>query len=132
VLEVIDDYGITQSGRRCNTWAAVPLMARDRWITKRLFRSRRLASVPELARLTFVGLWTLANNWGILPDDTEAISADLYPYDDDVTAEVVDAELAALAAAGLIRRFGVNGHRLIRIPVWCIWRYFGGFRALRS
>jgi hypothetical protein len=82
------------------------------------FRSRDLAKVDPAIRWTFAGLWTLADDQGTALDDPEAISADLYLRDPDITPYVVEDHLAQLAKAGVICRFTLGGHRYLHMPTW--------------
>jgi hypothetical protein len=57
-------------------------MARIRTIKPEFFTSLTIASLPIEARLTFIGLWTHADDEGRCVDDTRLIRAALWPLDD--------------------------------------------------
>lgn len=86
-------------------------MARARSLKPGFFRNEVLADIPPLGRLLFAGLWTMADRAGRLEDRPKRIKADVLPYD----ACDIDSLLAALDAAGFIRRFEAGGDRFIQI-----------------
>ena len=88
-------------------------MARARTIKPAFFDSEQVASCSVLARLTFTGLWCLADRDGKLQDRPRRIRAELYPYEADLD---LDAALDDLSRAGLIVRYEVAGERFMQIP----------------
>jgi len=57
-------------------------VARTRYIKPDFFDSEKVASLSFVARLLFVGLWTLADREGRLELSPRRIKARLFPYDD--------------------------------------------------
>lgn len=88
-------------------------MARARTIKPSFFDSEQVASCSVLARLTFTGLWCLADRDGKLQDRPRRIRAELFPYEADLD---LDAALDDLSRAGLIVRYEVDGERFMQIP----------------
>lgn len=88
-------------------------MARSRTLKPSFFDSEQVASCSVLARLTFTGLWCLADRDGKLQDRPRRIRAELYPYEADLD---LDAALDDLSRAGLIIRYEVAGERFMHIP----------------
>jgi hypothetical protein len=88
-------------------------MARSRLLKASFFTSEQVASCSPLARLTFAGLWCLADRAGKLRDRPRQIRAELFPYQTEPDA---DPWLVELAQAGLIVRYAVAGERYIQIP----------------
>lgn len=86
-------------------------MARMRTIKPGFFKNESLADLPPLTRLLFAGLWTEADREGRLEDRPRRLKVELLPYDDCDT----EAMLTDLASAGFIRRYAVDGVRLIAI-----------------
>jgi len=86
-------------------------MARIRTIKPGFFLDDELAELPYAARLLFAGLWCLADREGRLEDRPKRIKAEVLPYDD----EDVDALLTALAEAGFVQRYEVDGTRYIQV-----------------
>jgi hypothetical protein len=88
-------------------------MARSRWLKASFFTSEQVAGCSPMARLTFAGLWCLADRAGKLRDRPRQIRAELFPYQTEPDA---DQWLEELSRAGLIVRYAVAGERYILIP----------------
>jgi hypothetical protein len=88
-------------------------MARIRQIKPDFFRSEDVAGLDMVARLLFVGLWTLADREGRLLDRPRRIAVELFPY--DRMDEKIDLLLGSLAARGLIVRYTRAGAACIQI-----------------
>ena len=92
-------------------------MARSRNIKPAFFKNPELGAQPFEARLTFIGIWTLADREGRLEDRPARIAAELFPYDRSISAADVDAWLTALADSPekFIVRYTVAGIPFIQI-----------------
>lgn len=86
-------------------------MSRIRSIKPEFFLDDKLAELTLLARLLFIGLWTLADCEGRLEDRPKRIRAQIHPYDDGDT----DALLQSLHDGGFINRYTVDGVRYLEI-----------------
>jgi hypothetical protein len=90
-------------------------MARTRDIKPQFFKNDELAECDPLARLLFIGLWTLADCQGRLECRPLRIKAELFPYDScDITAM-----LGQLQARGFIEIYEANGVKVLEIPKFC-------------
>lgn len=89
-------------------------MARIRTIKPDFFLHEGLAELPPMARLMFIGLWTLADREGRLEDRPRRIAAALFPYE----VVPVEALLASLSRGGFIVRYEAGGQRYLAIPSW--------------
>lgn len=87
---------------------------RARNIKPAFFINPELAELPFEFRLLFIGLWTLADREGRLEDKPKKIRMAVFPGDDVDCA----AGLMALADAGFIHRYTVDGQALIQILTW--------------
>ena len=87
-------------------------MARTRDIKPSFFKNEHLAECDPLARLLFVGLWTIADRDGRIECRPLRIKAELFPYD---SVDIV-ALLEQLRSRGFIRAYDVDGVRYIDIP----------------
>lgn len=92
-------------------------MARIRTIKPGFFTSEDVAQLSIRARLTWIGLWTYADDNGRGKDNTRLIKAALYPLD-DITLRQVDEDMAELDAAGRIVRYEVDGSPYFEIVAW--------------
>ena len=93
-------------------------MPRTRMIKPECFTSETLAKVSRDSRYTFAGLWTLADDFGVLPDMPKTIAGMLFPHDDDVTTPQMNEWLDALAGIGVIGRVVYNSKHYIVLPGW--------------
>ena len=71
-------------------------MPRIRSIKPEFFRSKILAGCSPRARLTYIGLWTLADDEGRYEYEPELLKADLWPWEHDVTPKDADVAVQEL------------------------------------
>lgn len=86
-------------------------MARTRLIKPKFFIDEDIGTLPPLARLLFIGLWTVADREGILEDKPRQIKNAILGYDDCD----VDELLNQLYTAGFIVRYTYNSKCYIKI-----------------
>jgi hypothetical protein len=84
---------------------------RIRTIKPEFFLHDRLADLPPLVRILFIGLWGLADRRGRLEDRPKRIKVAVLPYDDID----VDAALNQLAEGGFIVRYDNSGNKVIQV-----------------
>jgi len=87
---------------------------RTRYLKPGFFENEDLAVLPASTRLLFAGLWLVADKQGRLRDRPARIKGELFPYDNTN----VERGLKQLADAGFIKRYEVDGQRLIWVPAW--------------
>lgn len=87
-------------------------MARARNIKPGFFSNDILGECTPLARLLFVGLWTLADREGRLEDRPKRIKAELLPYDDNADTNAL---LTELAQTQFIIRYQVGEQAIIQV-----------------
>lgn len=90
-------------------------MARIRSLKPEFAKDETLAELPRDVRLHYALLWTYADDEGRGIDNPKLIKAELWPLDDDVTAEIVDGWQAELERAGRIQRYEADGKRVFWI-----------------
>ena len=90
-------------------------MARARSIKPSFFKNEFLAECDPMARLLFVGLWTLADRDGRLECRPLRIKAELFPYDN---CDIV-AMLGQLQARGFVLAYEADGKKILEIPKFC-------------
>lgn len=93
-------------------------MARIRTIKPEFWDSPDIGDVSRDARLTFIGLWNLADDHGRLEAVPAALKGDLFPYDDDVTVEMVCGWINDLARQGLVRLYASGRRAYLHITGW--------------
>lgn len=93
-------------------------MARIRSIKPELRTSITVSAWPREVRYFFVLLWGYLDDYGRGVDDEMLIASDCFPRDRDVTPELVDEWLEAMADSGPLCRYEVDGRRYLHAPNW--------------
>jgi hypothetical protein len=81
---------------------------RIRSIKPEFWKSERMAGLSRDARLLFIGLWNLADDWGRFRAHPSLIRGELFAYDDDAD---VAAWLQTLVDVGVVRLYTIAGQR---------------------
>jgi hypothetical protein len=92
-------------------------MARIRTIKPEFPQSESIGRLSRDARLTFILLWTLADDSGRLRGSSRMLASLLYPYDDDA-GKLMDVWLAELDLEGCTRRYKIAGDTYVEICNW--------------
>jgi hypothetical protein len=92
-------------------------MPRIRTIKPEFPHSESMGRVSRDARLTFILLWTIADDSGRLRGNSRMLASLLYPYDSDAPS-LVDAWLAELEREDCVLRYKVNGDHYMEICNW--------------
>lgn len=92
-------------------------MARIRTIKPEFPQSESMGRVSRDARLFFILLWTVADDYGRLRGDSRLLASLLLPYDDDSRA-ISQACLDELSAEGCITTYTVGLDSYIQINNW--------------
>jgi len=92
-------------------------MPRIRTIKPEFPQSESMGKVSRDARLTFILLWTLADDSGRLRGNSRMLASLLYPYDDDARRSI-DRWLDELVTVGSIIRYEIDGDSFIAIAKW--------------
>jgi hypothetical protein len=90
-------------------------MARTRSIKPSFFKNEYLAECEPMARLLFIGLWTLADRDGRLECRPLRIKAELFPYDNCNITEL----LGQLQSRGFLHAYESQGCTILEIPKFC-------------
>lgn len=86
-------------------------MARARNIKPKFFQNDELGELHPLARLLFVGMWTVADFKGCLEFRPKRLKTQILPYDDCSIEELA----SALDKSGFISIYSVQGQQYIKI-----------------
>lgn len=92
-------------------------MGRIRTIKPEFSQSETMGKVSRDARLTFILLWTFADDSGRTRGNSRMLASSLFPYDDDA-AENIESWLKELEKASAIFRYKVNGDTFLQINNW--------------
>jgi len=93
-------------------------MGRTRLIKSEFFRSRSLGRVDIAARLTYIGLWSEADDAGRGIDDPRVLKGALWPLDDDISVDDVSGHLDSLERTGHINRYAVGDDHYYAVVRW--------------
>lgn len=91
-------------------------MARIRSIKPEFWTDRKLATISRDARLLYIAMWNLADEWGRLQGDRRYIKGHCFPYDDDLTLDAVGRLLDELERAGRVHRYDNEGDPYLHLP----------------
>ena len=89
-------------------------MARTRSIKPSFFKNEYLAECDPMARLLFVGLWTLADSQGRMEFRPLRIKAELFPYEN---CDILGL-LKQLADRGFVRAYESGDVKVLEIPTF--------------
>lgn len=90
-------------------------MARIRTLKPEFWTDEKMALLPPLTRLVFLGLISQADDAGRLVDNVKLLDGLLFPYTDDSCAEALD-ELASIGR--VIRYRSDSGQPLLQLANW--------------
>lgn len=93
-------------------------MSRIRTVKPELFESETLARLSRDSRLTFIGLFTLADDLGRLRYLPKKIAGELFPHDEDVTHVEIDKWVAELESVDCVRLYEIDGKTYLYLPEW--------------
>ena len=96
-------------------------MPRQRMIKVEFFDSETLAGCSHTARLLFIGLWVMGDDYGNLKLNPHKLRLQVFPYD-QMTDEHICAALCELEAAGCIKGYEVGGERYITTPNFAVYQ----------
>ena len=85
------------------------MMARSRILKPEFWSDEKLAMVPREARLTFAGLWTCSDDYGVTKGHPAWLKSQILPYDTDLTLTQFQQWLADLERIGVIESFVADG-----------------------
>jgi len=80
-----------------------------------IWSDEKLGLLSPLHRLLFIGLFSNADDEGRLPGHPNYIKSLIFPYDNDITPQNVEAMLNDLNRKGFILTYMVNGQRYIQV-----------------
>ena len=90
-------------------------MARSRILKPEFWSDEKLAAVSREARLTFAGLWTCSDDYGVTKGHPAWLKAQIFPYDVDLSLDEFGGWLADLERIGVIGPFQADGESFFYI-----------------
>lgn len=95
-------------------------MANKRMIASDIFDDEFFAALDHFERLIWIGLFAVvADDQGRMLDSPALIRSKVFPYDEQVTVEQVEAALVKMN--GQLTRYEADGKKLIQMVNW--WKY---------
>jgi hypothetical protein len=91
------------------------MMARSRILKPEFWSDEKLATVSREARLTFAGLWTCSDDYGVTKGHPAWLKAQIFPYDVELPLEEFGRWLADLERIGVIDPFTADGESFFYI-----------------
>jgi hypothetical protein len=92
-------------------------MARMRTLKPEYWADEELATnTSRDARLLYPGMWNLSDEHSRLRGDARWIKGQLFPYDDDLTADAIDKLIEELVAVGKVVRYRIGGASYLYLP----------------
>jgi hypothetical protein len=93
-------------------------VARIRTIKPEFFHSKSCARVHPLARLTFAGLWTVADDQGRFRGDERTLAGAIWTLDDDITHAEVAVHLKELEREDMVCRYEISEREYLHVVHW--------------
>lgn len=93
-------------------------MARNRMIKPEFWSSNTLNRVSLESRLTFIGMWNFADDYGVLLNSSRRILGDIYPLDESMTEKKIDNQKQELIGVGLLVPTEHEGQDFLIIKGW--------------
>jgi hypothetical protein len=83
-----------------------------------IWRSEQVNNLSRDARLLFIGIFSNADDEGRLHGSARFLKANIFPYDEDVTAAVVQTWRGEVIQAGLCALYWNDGREYLHLPTW--------------
>lgn len=93
-------------------------MARIRSIRPELWDAQKLGSLSVLARLTFIGLISIADDQGRGRGDVRFLMARLHAYASDISRPQFEEAVRVLAESKMVRFYEIDGAQYYTLPGW--------------
>lgn len=91
-------------------------MPRIRTIKPQFWLDEDLGKLPRDARLLYIGLWNLCDDYGVFEYRPTKIRVQLFPYDTDISDDDIKKRLELIEGTGNIVRFTNEGSEFGYIP----------------
>lgn len=92
-------------------------MARIRNLKPDFWLDRKLArKLSRDERMLYMGMWNQSDEWGRLHGDPNVLKGAVFPYDDDLSVEVIGRMLDRLVTVGVVQRYVVDDDPYLFLP----------------
>ena len=86
-------------------------MARNRMVKPEYWEDEKIASVQRESRLTFIALWNLSDDYGVVKGNSIWLKNRIFPYDEDLSLSDFETWIAELVKISVIYPFNSNGEK---------------------
>jgi len=88
-------------------------------IRPEFWSSIKISKLSQGARLTFIGIWSFADDYGVILANVNQIHSNIFPWDSEITRETVESYLRELLEGGFLHEISYEGK-----PFYCVneWR----------
>lgn len=90
-------------------------MPRNRMIKPEFWTDEKVGRVSPIARLMFIGLWNLADDYGVVKGNPVYVKSQLFAYDERVISSEVAEWIESLCTTGMLHRFTIRDEQLLYI-----------------
>lgn len=95
-------------------------MARNRMVKPELWEDEKLATIKRDARLTFIALWNLSDDYGVVKGNSLWLKNRIFPYDENLKTSEFELWLNDLIKIEVICPFNKNGEKYYYIKNFLI------------
>lgn len=68
-----------------------------------------MGTISFMERLMFIGMWTFADDEGIIKANPSYLKSHIFPYDETLKIDLIDKALVKFAELNMIYRYSING-----------------------
>lgn len=97
-------------------------MARKRMISPEIWQSEDFSKLSILARLTFIGLFSNADDEGRGRAKAAYLKSIIYPYDEGMRVADIDKALSEIAQNMSVTFYTHDGNEYYFLDNWCAWQ----------
>lgn len=90
-------------------------MARSRMIKPEFWSDEKIGELSYIERLLFIGMWTFADDEGLIKAHPSYLKANIFPYDDALKPDAIDKALSNFESKNMIFRYTQNGQKYLWI-----------------
>jgi hypothetical protein len=87
-------------------------------IRPEFWSSIKISKISQGARLTFIGIWSFADDFGVILGNVNQIQSSVFPWDDDITREIVASYLRELREGGFLHEINYEGKPYFIVNDW--------------
>jgi hypothetical protein len=91
---------------------------RARWLKPEFFTDKKIGPLGMAAALVFEALWCVADDGGAAECEPVLLKGQMFMRWEEITVDAIETALTALAAAGLIQRYGSGDREFALIKSW--------------